>query len=91
MKSTEAWKKIEPLKTITAFQYHLWADAREEGGLRLGLRRFSDDPQAPFGNKPAWYVFRAMGTDQWDAASAFAKPIIGIKDWSEVYQAGEVR
>ena len=46
-----AWKKIHPLKTITAFQYHVWADNRGKGGLRLGLRKFSDDPQDPFGKK----------------------------------------
>ena len=68
------------LKTITAFQYHIWADNRGEGGLRLGLRKFGDDPQVPFGKKPSWDVYQAAGTDQWERATAFAKPIIGIKD-----------
>ncbi|HSU69775.1 MAG TPA: DUF5722 domain-containing protein, partial [Tepidisphaeraceae bacterium] len=48
-----AWKKIVPLKTISAFQYHRWSDARAEGGLRLGLRKFSDEPGDPLGKKPA--------------------------------------
>ena len=86
-----AWKKIEPLKHVTAFQYHHWNDAREEGGLRLGLRKFSDDAHDPLGKKPSWRVFQAMGTDQWDAAAAFALPIIGIRDWSEVRYTGAIR
>ena len=85
-----AWKKIKPLKKITAFQYHLWADNRGEGGLRLG-RKFADDPQDPLGKKPSWDVYRALGTDQEDAATAFAKPIIGIKEWSEILYGGEIK
>ena len=86
-----AWKKIKPLKTITAFQYHLWADNRGEGGLRLGLRKFADDSQDPLGKKPSWAVYQSLGTDREDAAAAFAKPIIGIKDWSDILHRGEIK
>ena len=79
-----AWKKIEPLTAITAFQYHLWADERSEGGLRLGLRKFAHDPQDPLGKKPAWRLYQAIGTDAWGEASRFAMPIIGITEWSEI-------
>lgn len=86
-----AWKKVQPLKTITAFHYHLWADDHSEGGLRLGLRKYGDDPQDPHGKKPIWHLFKALGTDQENEAAAFALPIIGIKDWSEVPYRGEIR
>ena len=86
-----AWKKIEPLTTVTAFQYHIWADAHSEGGLRLGLRKFADDPHDPLGKKPSWRVFQAIGTDHWNAATAFALPMIGIRDWSEVHHSGSIR
>jgi hypothetical protein len=86
-----AWAKIAPLKSITAFQYHIWADNRGEGGLRLGLRKFGDDPQDPLGKKPAWDVYQAAGTDQWERSTAFAKLIIGIKDWREVHFTGTIR
>jgi hypothetical protein len=86
-----AWKKIKPLKTITAFQYHLWADNRGEGGLRLGLRKFADDPQDPLGKKPSWAVYRALDTDQEEAATAFAKPIVGVKEWSEILQRRDIK
>ncbi len=78
------WKKMEKLDEIKVFQYQSWRDYREEGGMLLGMRRFPDDEQAPFGKKPVWYVFRDMGTPAEDTALAFAKEIIGIRDWSEV-------
>lgn len=86
-----AWKKIEPLTTITAFQYHLWADERSEGGLRLGLRKFADDPQSPQGKKPIWRLFQAIGTREEEPASRFAMPIVGVRDWSEVHYTGEIK
>ncbi len=76
------WKKIAPLSTILGFDYHNWRDNRGEGGLRIGLRRFPDDPEDPSGAKPAWYVYRALGTPDEDRATAFALPIIGAKSWS---------
>ncbi len=84
------WKKIEPLKTISVFQYHRWADAREEGGLRLGLRKFSNEPGDALGKKPSWAVFQAIETDRWDEATRFALPVIGIRDWSEVRYTGKI-
>ncbi len=79
-----AWKKYKNLSTIEVFDYHNWIDNRGEGGLRIGLRRFPDDKDEPLGKKPIWFVYQAMGTDKEEAALAFAKPIIGIKDWDEV-------
>lgn len=77
------WKKIAPLSAILGFDYHNWRDNREEGGLRIGLRRFSDDAEDPSGAKPVWYVYRALGTPDEDRATAFALPIIGAKSWSD--------
>ena len=80
------WKKISVLPSIESFEYHNWVDNRGEGGLRIGLRRFPDDAQEPFGAKPVWQVYRALGTKDEDAACAFALPIIGIATWDEVLQ-----
>ncbi len=71
-----AWKKLQGLSAVTAFQYHLWADAREEGGLKLGLRKYGDDPDDPHGKKPIWHLFKALATPDEDAACEFAQPII---------------
>jgi len=78
------WKKIAPLDSILGFEYHNWMDVPWEGGLRLGLRKFADDPDDPLGRKPIWFVYQALGTPKEEAAIAFAKPIIGITDWKQV-------
>jgi len=79
-----AWIKIDHLSSITAHQYHLQADAREEGGLKLGLRKYRDDADDPFGKKPIWDVYKALATPNWEQAVDFAKPILGIQSWEEV-------
>ena len=86
-----AWAKIAPLKSITAFQYHIWSDARSEGGLRLGLRKFSNEPGDPFGKNRAGMFFRRSTPPNGDEATKFALPIIGIKNWSEVHYTGEIK
>lgn len=78
------WKKLKRLDSIEAFQYHGWIDNRGEFGLRIGLRRFPDDADEPWGRKPIWYVYEAMGTPREDEVFEPYKAVIGIKDWSEV-------
>jgi hypothetical protein len=84
------WRKLRPLDAIEGFQFHNWADNRREGGLRIGLRRFGDDPEAPLGPKPVWHVYRALDTAEEEQATAFALPVIGIADWSEVPYRGPI-
>ncbi|MCI0456122.1 MAG: DUF5722 domain-containing protein [Gemmataceae bacterium] len=79
-----AWKKVSRLESIELFHYHNWVDDRAEGGLRLGLRKYPDEPGDPQGKKPIWHVYQALGTNREEEATAFARPIIGIRDWSEV-------
>lgn len=86
-----AWNKYKDLKSIEVFDYHNWVDNRGEGGLRIGLRRFPDDMDEPLGKKPIWFVYQAMGTAREEEATAFAKPIIGIQDWSEIRHKGEIK
>ncbi len=86
-----AWNKYKDLSSIEVFDYHNWVDNRGEGGLRIGLRRFPDDKDEPLGKKPIWFVYQALGTPHEADATAFAKPIIGIKDWSEIHYRGEIR
>lgn len=78
------WQKVRALDAIEGFQFHNWIDNRREGGLRIGLRRFPDDPADPLGTKPIWHVFRALDTPTEAEACAFALPIVGVKAWSEV-------
>jgi Family of unknown function (DUF5722) len=78
------WPKLRRLDAIEGFQFHNWVDNRREGGLRIGLRRFPDDAEDPLGAKPIWHVYRALDTPDESRATAFALPLIGIRDWSEV-------
>ena len=84
------WKKIARLDTIHGFEYHNWVDNRHEGGLRIGLRRFPDDPERPMGTKPVWDVYRALGTPEEERACAFALPVIGLTDWEAVIHRGAI-
>ncbi|MBL7647843.1 MAG: hypothetical protein JNK74_16800 [Candidatus Hydrogenedentes bacterium] len=84
------WKKMEPLDSVSMFHFHNWVDNRHEGGLRIGLRRYPDDEEDPHGRKPVWYVFQALSTPDEDRAIEFAKPVIGINDWSEVNYRGTI-
>jgi len=79
------WQKLKHLDSIKAFDYHNWVDNRGEGGLRIGLRRFPDDEIEPLGKKPIWFVYQALDTPNEEAAIAFAKPLVGIQNWDEVW------
>lgn len=79
-----AWKKMEVCDGIDAYFAHSWIDAHFEGGLKTGLRKYSDDPEDPFGTKPSWIVFRDAGTENEPQTFEFAKRIIGISSWEEI-------
>lgn len=84
------WPKVRALDAIEAFQFHNWADHRREGGLRIGLRRFPDDAEAPLAPKPIWHVYRALDTPGEAEATAFALPIVGVRTWDEVVYRGKI-
>lgn len=86
-----AWTKLKRLDSIEAFQYHAWIDNRHEFGLRIGLRRFPDDPDDPWGRKPIWYVYRAMGTPDEEAVFEPYKQVIGIQSWEEILHKDPIR
>lgn len=86
-----AWKKMDRLSSIESWQYHNWIDGRWEGGLKIGLRKFSDDPDDPLGRKPIWYLYQALGTPQEDAVAAPYLKTIGISTWDEVVYRGAIR
>jgi hypothetical protein len=85
-----AWKKIEHLDSIEAMQYHNWIDNRGEGGLRIGLRKFRDEPGDALGRKPIWYLYQKLGTPAEDAACELYKKVIGLADWQMIRYTGAV-
>ncbi len=86
-----AWKKMAKLSSIESWQYHNWIDNRGEGGLRIGLRRFRDDTEAPLGKKPIWHLYQALGTPQEDTAAEAYLKTIGITSWEEVIYHGRIQ
>ena len=76
-----AWKKMQQLPHATVWHYHNWADNHHEGGLRLGLRKFPDDPIDPHGRKPIWELYGALGTSKEESATAESLKHIGATSW----------
>ncbi len=85
------WKKMATLSSIEAWQYHNWIDNRGEGGLRIGLRKFPDEPGDPAGAKPIWHLYQALGTPHEDKACAPYLKTIGIRSWEEVLHREPIR
>jgi hypothetical protein len=79
-----AWKKLSGLSSIKAWEYHNWIDNRHEYGLRIGLRKFPDEPGDPLGKKPIWHLYQALGTDREDEACAPYLKTIGIPSWDTI-------
>ncbi|MFR2004755.1 DUF5722 domain-containing protein [Alistipes putredinis] len=68
------WKKIAALPGIDGIQWHNWFDHRNEGTLRIGLRRYPDDAEDPGGKKPIWETYRDAGTDREERPSRLSSP-----------------
>ncbi len=85
-----AWHKVAALESIQAWHYHNWVDNRNEFGLRIGLRRYPDDPAAPLGRKPIWYLYQALGTPREQAACAPYLRVVGVGGWAEVLHRGPI-
>lgn len=66
---------------LDAHRYHNWADAEDEFGLRIGLRRF---PGQNFTEKPAWDVYKAAGTADEDKVFDPYLEVIGVEGWQEI-------
>jgi hypothetical protein len=86
-----AWKKMAGLSSIESWQYHNWIDNRGEGGLRIGLRKFPDEPGDPAGKKPIWHLYKALGTPDEDRSAAPYLKTIGIRSWDEIIHREPIR
>ncbi len=86
-----AWKKIAGLSSIESWQYHNWIDNRGEGGLRIGLRKFPDEPGDPAGPKPIWHLYKALGTPEEERSAEPYLKTIGIRSWDEILHRGPIR
>ena len=80
-----AWKKVNALAGIDAIQWHNYQDNRAEFGLRIGLRKYSDDADDPGGRKLSWFVWQAAGTDSEDEVFEPYLSTIGITAWKDIF------
>lgn len=78
------WKKVSRLEGIDAVQWHNWRDNKDEGGLRIGLRKFPESPDNSAA-KPVWEVYKAAGTSSEDAVFAPYLKTVGIASWEEIF------
>ena len=85
-----AWKKIQRLDSIEVWHYHNWVDHRGEGSLRIGLRKFPDEPGDPLGKKPIWYLYRALGTPEEEEACRPWLARMGMRSWEEIHHPGPI-
>lgn len=79
-----AYKKIERLDGVDAFILHRHVDHKDEGGLLLGLRSNQPREGEPRPRKKIYECFRRADTPEWEQAFAFALPVIGIMNWSQI-------
>lgn len=80
-----AWVAVAQQPWIDAFILHRHVDHAHEGGLRLGLWTRKEDSICTPGRTTRMYeVFRACDTAQAAATLAFALPLLGIDDWSQL-------
>jgi hypothetical protein len=77
-----AYRRISLIQGVEAFILHRHVDATGEGGLKLGIWPLTGTgPGKP--KRPIWNVVKFADTPQWQKASNFALPIIGLQDWSQ--------
>ena len=77
-----AWAlyKVSQLDGIDAITWHNWCDNATEG-VNLGLRKSAENGYEP---KPAYYVYNAGMTDDWEEAFEPYLSVIGINSWDEI-------
>jgi hypothetical protein len=79
-----AYRKIARLDGVDAFILHRHVDHPHEGGLRLGLRRYSPGEADPRPAKMIYECFRRADEADWEEAFKFALAIIGIQSWDDI-------
>jgi len=79
-----AYQKVEALEGIDAFILHRHVDHPHEGGLLLGLRRYQPADGEARPKKRIYECFRLADTSEQEKAFAFALPVVGITNWSEM-------
>lgn len=82
-----SYYKILAAGGIDAYIWDPQVDNRDAGGLRIGLWTWDEDrpdfPASPGEKKQVYDLFRDIDTPDSLALTEFAKPIIGIDEWTD--------
>jgi hypothetical protein len=81
-----AWKKVAAIPEIESFLYHRHVDHPDEHGLRCGVRAHdgSANREGIGATRKLHTVMRAAGTSEEDEAFAFALPVVGRSNWTQL-------
>jgi hypothetical protein len=87
------WLKFEKLDTIESYIHHRWMDAGpgQEGGLLLGFWTNLPNQNPRHRKKPAWDVYRRLGTDQQQEAVEVAKELIHPSYFEAIPFRGKIK
>ena len=77
--------------TVNVLIHNNWIDNRGEGGLKIGLRKFPDEPGDPLGKKPIWHLYQALGTPREDTVAAPYLKTIGLASWDQAIHREPIR
>jgi len=86
------WLKFEKLDTFESYIHHRWMDARpgDEGGLLLGFWTNLPDENPRHRKKPAWEMYRVLGTDRQQEAIDYARQIIPADHLRDIPYSGPI-
>ena len=71
------WLKFEKIDSFESYVHHRWMDYPHEGGLNLGFWTNRQGQEPKHTKKPAWEVWRQVGTDEQKKSVEKYRAIIG--------------
>lgn len=85
------WLKFEKLDSIESYVHHRWMDSPHEGGLNLGLWTNRKGQTPDRSKKPAWEIYRQLGTDEQPKAIDWLRSVIGESYLENIPYKGTIR
>lgn len=80
-----AFERVRQIEGVESFIYHRHVDHPSEGGLRLGLREnVPGTYDGPGKTRRIYDLYKVIDTDEGEAATEFAKGVVGVTSWEEV-------
>ena len=86
------WLKFEKLDTIESYVHHRWMDAKPggEGGLLLGFWTNLPGENPRHRKKPAWEIYRQLGSREHHKAINYVKSVIPAEYFRNIPYTGPI-